>query len=196
MSKDIHPKLKAIINQSVKESQGFDDVKVRPEHLILAMLNDKENNCLNIFKSLKINLNDLQDRVSDFLRNTDLIPRVTTASKRKPPFSDETKALFRLVDKDSTEYTDKMIDTQHMMLGILKSKLPINDLLNEMGINYNSFKNKMREEIKSSAFDDSDMDDMDGYKKKPKSDGKSKTPVLDNFCIDVSKAVENGEIIP
>ena len=196
MSKDIHPKLKAIINQAVKESQGFDDVKVRPEHLILAMINDKDNHCLSVLKSLKVNLNDLQDRVSDYLRNTDLIPRITTTTKRKPPFSDESKALFRLVDKDSTEYNDKFIDSQHMMLGILKSKLPINDLLNEMGINYNSFKNKMKEEIKSSAYDDSDMDDMEGFKKKPKGDSKSKTPVLDNFCRDVSKAVENGEIDP
>jgi ATP-dependent Clp protease ATP-binding subunit ClpC len=43
------------------------------------------------------------------------------------------------------------------------------------------------------------MDDAnDGFKKKPinKGDTKSKTPVLDNFCRDVSKAVENGEIDP
>ena len=199
MNKDIHPKLKAIINQAIKESQSFDDLKVRPEHLILSMLSDNDNTCTKIIKSLKVNIEDLHDNISDYLRKTDLIPRIAVTNKRKPPFSEETKAIFKLVDKECEKYNDKMIDTQHIMLTILLSKLPINDLLNEVGINYNSFKNKMKEEIKSSAFDDSDMDDLnDGFKKKPinKGDTKSKTPVLDNFCRDVSKAVENGEIDP
>jgi ATP-dependent Clp protease ATP-binding subunit ClpC len=199
MNKDIHPKLKAIINQAIKESESFDDLKVRPEHLILSMLNDNNNATTKIIKSLKVDINDLHDTISDYLRKTDLIPRIAVTNKRKPPFSEETKAIFKLVDKECEKHNDKMIDTQHIMLTILSSKLPINDILNEVGINYNSFKNKMKEEIKSSAFDDSDMDDAnDGFKKKPinKGDTKSKTPVLDNFCRDVSKAVENGEIDP
>jgi ATP-dependent Clp protease ATP-binding subunit ClpC len=198
MNKDIHPKLKAIINQAIKESQSFDDLKVRPEHLILSMLNDNDNTCSKIFKLLKVDINDLHDNISDYLRKTDLIPRIAVTSKRKPPFSDETKAIFKAVDKECEKYSDKMIDSQHIMLTILASNLPINDILNQVGINYNSFKNKMKEEIKSSAFDDSDMDDLnDGFKKKPlKGDTKTKTPVLDNFCRDVSKAVENGEIDP
>ena len=198
MNKDIHPKLKAIINQAIKESQSFDDLKVRPEHLILSMIIDNDNTCSKIFKLLKVDINDLHDNISDYLRKTDLIPRIAVTSKRKPPFSDETKAIFKAVDKECEKYSDKMIDSQHIMLTILASKLPINDILNKVGINYNSFKNKMKEEIKSSAFDDSDMDDLnDSFKKKPlKGDTKSKTPVLDNFCRDVSKAVENGEIDP
>ena len=198
MNKDIHPKLKVIINQAIKESQSFDDLKVRPEHLILSMINDNDNTCSKIFKLLKVDINDLHDNISDYLRKTDLIPRIAVTSKRKPPFSDETKAIFKAVDKECEKYSDKMIDSQHIMLTILASKLPINDILNKVGINYNSFKNKMKEEIKSSAFDDSDMDDLnDSFKKKPlKGDTKSKTPVLDNFCRDVSKAVENGEIDP
>ena len=200
MNKDIHPKLKAIINQAIRESQSFDDLKVRPEHLILSILNDNDNDnpCSKIFKSLKVNIEDLQDNISDYLRKTDLIPRIAAINKRKPPFSEETKAIFKSVDKECEKYDDKFINSHHIMLTILASKLPINDILNEVGINYNSFKNKMKEEIKSSAFDDSDMDDLnDGFKKRPiKSDTKSKTPVLDNFCRDVSKAVENGEIDP
>jgi ATP-dependent Clp protease ATP-binding subunit ClpC len=198
MNKDIHPKLKAIINQAIKESQSFDDLKVRPEHLILSILNDNDNASTKIIKSLKVDINGLHDNISDFLRKSDLTPRIAVTNKRKPPFSEETKAIFKLVDKECEKHNDKMIETQHIMLTILLSKLPINDILNEVGINYNSFKNKMKEEIKSSAFDDSDMDDTnEGFKKKPiKGDTKSKTPVLDNFCRDVSKAVENGEIDP
>ena len=106
MNKDIHPKLKVIINQAIKESQSFDDLKVRPEHLILSMINDNDNTCSKIFKLLKVDINDLHDNISDYLRKTDLIPRIAVTSKRKPPFSDETKAIFKAVDKFSTYYVD------------------------------------------------------------------------------------------
>jgi ATP-dependent Clp protease ATP-binding subunit ClpC len=45
------------------------------------------------------------------------------------------------------------------------------------------------------VYDDSDDDNTFKRKKKP-NEGKSKTPVLDNFCRDISKAVDNGEIDP
>ena len=157
MNKDIHPKLKAIINQAIKDSQSLDDLKVRPEHLILSILNDNDNTSTKIIKSLKVDINDLHDTISDYLRKTDLIPRIAVTNKRKPPFSEETKAIFKLVDKECEKYSDKMIDTQHVMLCILASKLPINDILNEVGINCNSFKNKMKEEI-IKIFKDEKMD--------------------------------------
>jgi ATP-dependent Clp protease ATP-binding subunit ClpC len=45
------------------------------------------------------------------------------------------------------------------------------------------------------VYDDSDDDNTFKRKIKP-NEGKSKTPVLDNFCRDISKAVDNGEIDP
>jgi hypothetical protein len=34
---------------------------------------------------------------------------------------------------------DNVIDSKHVILAILSSKLPINDILSVAGINYNSF---------------------------------------------------------
>jgi ATP-dependent Clp protease ATP-binding subunit ClpC len=53
----------------------------------------------------------------------------------------------------------------------------------------------MKDDFKNSSFDDSDASETnDLFKKQKPSDSRSKTPVLDNFCRDISKAVENGEI--
>ena len=201
MSKDIHPRVKIIINQAIKEAESLDDVKVRPEHIIISLLNDDTNECVKIFKSLNVNITDLHDNVSDYLRKIDIIPRIAVSSRRKPAFSDETKAIFKAVDKECDKLKNNLIDARHVMLAILASKLPINDILNTMGINYKSFNEKlqgMKEETKNGAFDDSDMDDTnDIFKKKIRqNDSKSKTPVLDNFCRDISKAVDNNEIDP
>jgi ATP-dependent Clp protease ATP-binding subunit ClpC len=95
-----------------------------------------------------------------------------------------------------------MIDTTHVMLGILAAKLPINELLSKSGITYNRFKKTLKDmenyDVKNSAFSGDDHEENDSFRKKPNrpNDSKSKTPVLDNFCRDVSKAVEKGEIDP
>ena len=92
-----------------------------------------------------------------------------------------------------------MIDTPHIMLAILRTKLPTTEILNQLGINYNIFKKTMeetKEGFKNNLAGD-EMDEDDVFKKKPKQvDAKSKTPVLDNFCRDISKLVERGEIDP
>jgi ATP-dependent Clp protease ATP-binding subunit ClpC len=201
MSKAIHPKVKAIINQAITEAVDLDDVKVRPEHIVISLLKDKNDECVKILKSLEINIIDLQDNLTNHLRNVDLTPRVAVSPKKKPAFSDETNKIFKSVDKECDKLRNNMIESKHIMLAILASKYPINEVLGNMGINYKSFNEKvesMNEEIKNGPMDDSEMDEFnDSIKKKVKpTDGKSKTPVLDNFCRDISKAVENDEIDP
>lgn len=202
MNREIYPKVKLIITQSMKEAKSFDDVKVRPEHIVMSILMDDDNDCVKILKRLNVNTLEFYDRISDYLRKNDLTPRVVNSTKTKLPFSDETKLVIKDLDKECEKMNDNMIDTTHIMLSILLKKLPSTQILNEVyGVDYNSFKNEMKEmkeKIDNSAYEGDEMnDEQESFKRKPKQgDGKSKTPVLDNFCRDVSKAVDKGEIDP
>jgi ATP-dependent Clp protease ATP-binding subunit ClpC len=93
----------------------------------------------------------------------------------------------------------------HLFLSILFMKLEVNILLAKLGVTYNSFKKTMTEDkndgiridIRNSALSNDENDESDSFRKKAKTgDVKSKTPVLDNFCRDISKAVEKGLIDP
>jgi ATP-dependent Clp protease ATP-binding subunit ClpC len=202
MNREIYPKVKIIMNQAIKEAKGFDDTKIRPEHIILSMMIDNDNECTRVLSQLKIDTFDLYDKVADFLRQSDLTPRVANTSRKTLPFSDETKAIIKSLDKECEKLNHNMIDTTHVMLGILAAKLPINELLSKSGITYNRFKKTLKDmenyDAKNSAFSGDDHEENDSFRKKPNrpNDSKSKTPVLDNFCRDVSKAVEKGEIDP
>jgi len=199
MNREIYPKVKIIMTQSIKEAKYFDDVKVKPEHIILSILTDGDNECVKVLKkfSIGIDINDLYDRMCDFIRKTDLTPRVPSISSRRLPFSDETKAIMKLVDSECEKLNDNMIDTTHIMLAILASKAHINEFLNYYGITYDRFKNTMKEDSTNGAFENDDIEENESFKKKPKqNETKSKTPVLDNFCRDISKAVEKGELDP
>lgn len=201
MNREIYPKVKIIMSHSVKEAKSFDDVKVRPEHIIMSMLVDNDNECTKVLTTMGVDTTDLYDRIADFIRQSDLNPRVTNVSKKTLPFSDETKAIIQTLDKECEKLNDNMIDTTHVMLGILLANLPINSLLSKFGITYNSFKKIMidmnKDQVKNSSLNGDELDEND-YKRprKQQTDSKSKTPVLDNFCRDVSKAVEKGEIDP
>lgn len=207
MSKErkILPKVKIVVTQSMKEAKSFDDVKVKPEHIVLAMLTDNDNECVTTLKALGIDTMELYDRIADYLRKHDITPRIgQSVGNKKIPFSDETKAIIvKALDKECEKLNDTMIDTTHIMLAILATKSPTTDILNQVyGVNYNTFKGMirgMRQGPTNGPFGEEEpMDEGEAYKRKPKTPetSKSKTPVLDNFCRDVSKAVERGDIDP
>ncbi len=200
MNREIYPKVKIIINHAMKEAKNFGDVNVRPEHIVLSILLDDDNECVKILKILKIDTSDLYDRIGDYLRKNDLTPRFNTVVKRTLPFSDETKNIIKSLDKECEKLNDNMIDTTHIMLAILLTKTPTTIILNELNVNYNSFKKiltDMKDNIKNGSLgSDDSVDDQDNeaIRKSKKKNETSKTPVLDNFCRDISKAVERGEI--
>ena len=199
MNREIYPKVKLIISQSMKEAKSFDDVKVRPEHIVMSMLVDHDNQGVKVLKALNVDTTDLYGRISEILRKVDLTPRVVQSTRKTLPFSDETKIVIKSLDHECEKLNDTMIDTTHILLAILSKGLPTTDILKEVyNVDYNSFK-KMMKEMKDdyNAYDGDDMDENEPFKKKPKqNEAKSKTPVLDNFCRDVSKAVDKGEIDP
>ena len=201
MNREVYPKVKIIINESMKEAKSFNDSKVRPEYLVLSILMDNDNECVKVLKALKVNTSELYDRLSDHLKRSDITPRVVVYHKKTVPFSDETKALIKSLDEECEKLNDNMIDTIHIMLAILAKKNNISEMLNEFyDVTYDNFKNvikNMKDETNSVYENENINDESESFKKKSKqSDNKSKTPVLDNFCRDVSKAVEKGEIDP
>jgi ATP-dependent Clp protease ATP-binding subunit ClpC len=201
MNRAIYPKVTVIMQESIKEAKSFNDTKVRPEHIVLSMLMDDNNECVRVLKNLNVNTSELYDRISDHIKRNDFSPRVANYNKKTIPFSTETKDVMKSLDSECDKLNDDMIDTIHIMLVILYKKNAITDMLNEIyGVTYDNFKNmikKMRREQNSAFENEEANENSEPIKKKPRqNEGKSKTPVLDNFCRDVSKAVERGEIDP
>jgi ATP-dependent Clp protease ATP-binding subunit ClpC len=190
------------MRNSAKEAKIFDDVNIKPTHVLLAILADNDNECVNILKSMGVDIPELYDLVSDQVRKHDLTPRVGNVGKRHLPFSKEIEELVRLTDPECEKLNDTAIDVPHVMLALLFSKNPITFFLMTRSINYDSFKKalkEMRNDFSKGSFEGDEQEESfgDSFKKRQKSgESKSKTPVLDNFCRDVSKAVEKGEIDP
>jgi ATP-dependent Clp protease ATP-binding subunit ClpC len=114
------------------------------------------------------------------------------------------------VDKESELLNDTHIDVEHVTLAILThKKLRIVQILTTFGVTYESFKKiiiNMRgkldeKDIPKNMLGDDDENSFgeefgDKSKKTVKRGKTSKTPVLDNFCTDITKAVEDGNVDP
>ncbi len=222
MNKEIVPKLKKVINKSQEEAKSFDDKSVRPEHLLLSIISHGDNRAVVIMNRLKIDLNEVYDKVGELLRDTQLNFVAQTKRRVRLPFSDETQSILKSVEKESNKFNDHMIDTAHVMLAILNNpKWELVKLLKQYKITYNIFKDKIMDmntdddkmfdkldELKKHLDDiNNSVSDEDGEeftmgggstskKQEKKKRSGSKTPVLDNFCRDISKSAESDLLDP
>lgn len=199
MNREIVPKVKKIINNSMVIAKEMDDVKVKPEHITLSILKDNDNECVTILESMNVDINVLHDLIYENLNKSNITPSIIETKKFKRDFTPLTKSVFNSVDEECEKLGDTLIDTRHIMLSILMNRTPTGTILGKMGVTYISFNKKikdMRDEFSNSSDEDYGFDDED---EKPKNKMKKKTgvtstPVLDNFCRDVTKAVEDGKI--
>lgn len=208
MNREIIPKLKKIISEAKHEAKSMDDIVVKPEHILIAILSDNNNGCSDALKNMQISLSLLNDCIFLELRNSNLTPRIDNSKKITIPFSKESRLLFKAVDLEAENLGDNHIDTTHLMMAILnpKNKINIRKLLNSSGIYHENFTKtvkKMRDmldDVKGSSDDSEDFDysgaEDNRKDKKPKRNTPSKTPVLDNFCTDITKMVDENKIDP
>ena len=208
MNREIIPKLKKIISEAKHEAKSMDDIVVKPEHILISILSDDNNGCSDALKNMKISLSLLNDIIVFELRNTNLTPRIDSNSKITMPFSKESRLLFKSVDYEAENLGDNHIDTTHLMMAILntKNKITIRKVLNSSGIYYENFTKTVKEmrdildDVKGASGDSEDFDysgSEDSAKdKKSKRNTPSKTPVLDNFCTDITKMVDENKIDP
>ena len=199
MNREIVPKVKKIINNSMVIAKEMDDVKVKPEHITLSILKDNDNQCIDILEAMGVDINVLHDLVYENLNKTNITPSIIETKKFKRDFTPLTKNVFNNVDGECEKLGDTLIDTRHIMLSILMNSTPTGMILGKMGVTYVSFNKKireMRDEISNSSDEDYGFDEEDEKPKNKvkKKSGVTSTPVLDNFCRDVTKAVEDGKI--
>tara|TARA_R110001592_G_scaffold96107_1_gene276237 strand:+ start:1547 stop:4252 length:2706 start_codon:yes stop_codon:yes gene_type:complete len=266
--REIVKKVKTIMKLAQEEGKNNVDRELRPEHIMLAILNENTNKSNKVLKYMGLDTSLLYDAVSEHLRHVSLNHNYSNGKKVKLPFDLNCNNIMKTVDKESESLGDIMVDTTHILLSILLKKnyitkehelvkvLKNNNLtynkFREAIINYDTpvsrktkesedednknkyidemidrFKNSNLDELRdklndsdieelrqklnsslddtnpfsgsdstnSSLFEDGEGDDLiqpKGSKMKRSKKDASKTPVLDNFCRDISKVAKEG----
>jgi len=191
MGKNVKPSVRKIMREALSDVVNTNGSHLTLEHILLSTIMDNENRAMNIISSMGININSLYDTVYEIVHNNNLTPKVKTPDKI--PFNKEVKTVFDHVDDEVELVGDFEVDTAHLLLSILSFKdFKITKVLNKFKITYETFKDTL---MSTESFDETPMED-NNKSKKPKRVARNATPVINNFCRNVSLAAENDEIDP
>ena len=193
--KKVQPKVKKIINRSIEEAKLYGDMEINIEHIVMALINDYDNDAIKYLIELGIDINKFQNKVEKIVyspNNGDDIINISLL-----PMSKYTKKIISNAEIECDKLKELYLNTAHIMLSILKDKNNVSKILNKMGANYKEYNKTVKKHMIDNSFDSMDEEENLFTNRPPKKKNKSSnTPILDNFSVDVTKKASEGKIDP
>ena len=182
---------------------------VAPEHLLLAMLRVKPGVVDVLENTLNVNTEEmrhvLEERISKYKSNEIL------ANEADVELDEHATSILKLSVLEARMQSSPVVDEEHLLLAMLHDKRDngAKIILEQNKINYDEMKNfffkkdKMSPQNGLGIPDEEDEDDFIGgknYKSAGSSvqteKAQSKTPMVDNFGTDLTKAAAEGKLDP
>lgn len=205
MEAKFSPRVKDVITFSREEALRLGHDYIGCEHLLLGLIREGEGMAIKIMKSLGINLGELRKSVENSVRMTG----GNAGNLGNIPLTKQAEKALKITYLEAKVFKSDVIGTEHLLLAILKDEDNIaSQILSQYGVNYDIVREEldvMRTDFRSETPSNSNDDDpyaredegpSGGMGTKKPTDSKSKTPVLDNFGRDLTKAAEEGRLDP
>ena len=205
MTSQFSPKVSEILAFSREEAQRLFSSNVAPEHLLLGMLRMKEGPVCNIFSRFNIKKEDVKFSLEMRLHEKEGLHNPSDVNELM--LSDNASNILKLAVLEARTHHEQQVDEQHLLLAILHDRANngAKQILEEQNMNYDSVQNFLKTPKTSDALqlpedyeEDTDIpknqDATGTTTENPKE--KSKTPVLDNFSTDLTKAALDGKLDP
>jgi ATP-dependent Clp protease ATP-binding subunit ClpC len=210
MDNNFSAQVKEIISYSREEALRLGNDFIGTEHLVLGLIRDGENTAIKILKSLNVDLYELRKEIEVAVKDK---TGKNIANINSLPLTKQAEKVIRITVLEAKAYKSVMVESEHLMLSILKNKENIaTQILNQFDVDYDIFKNELgfvsSPPPPTAEFSDENEDDFDEERKqfsqqqKAQRGGsagaqvKTKTPVLDNFGRDITRLAENGNLDP
>ncbi len=209
MDAKFSPRVREIMFRSHEEAVKLGNSYIGLEHLFLGIIDGKDNGVTHILDELKLDIEAFKQKLVASIKSN-IIEKNTTDNI---PLTKQTERALKFTYIVAKEFNCEFVDPEHLMLAILHDDNNIvSQRLEYEGINYDIFKSKLKgsditksnpfkendiiEEPKDTLFDDDDIEEVKPKEPVHKSNVKSKTPVLDNFGRDLTRAAEEKRLDP
>lgn len=214
MTSQFSPKVSQILAFSREEAARLASRSVGPEHLLLGILRDKTGPVHELFVKSDINFQSIKDELEQKVREEDIAQPLRT---HELVLNEKASNILKLAVLEARIQSRQMVDEQHLLLAILhdqvnngaKEVLEFNNMNYEDALTY--FQQAANISNDGISMPDKDEDDDDGMlsingdnSQKARQQGTTtsvhrptgKTPVLDNFGTDLTKAASEGKLDP
>ena len=210
MDAKFSPRVREIMFRSHEEAVKLGNSYIGLEHLFLGIIDGKDNGVTHILDELKLDIEAFKQKLVASIKSN----IVEKNNADNIPLTKQTERALKFTYIVAKEFNCEFVDPEHLMLAILHDDNNIvSQRLEYEGINYDIFKSKLKggdivkpnpfkendviEEPKDTFFDDDDIEEIKPKEPAQKSSNvKSKTPVLDNFGRDLTRAAEEKRLDP
>ena len=196
-------KLKKILTYSREEAVRLCNDSIQPEHLMLGIIRDGDNQAYNILHG-SLDIQHYKHILEDNVKNGD----TAAAAPVEMTVSDETSDILRLSMLEAKLMKSGQIKTEHILLGFLKrGMMQTTEYLSNNGISYNKVVAALTKETTPKAdisYDEEDEEDgppanrnKGNYTTKTtEKSGNTDTPAIDSFGVDITAAAREGKLDP
>lgn len=192
--KPLDKKVRTALKNSFKEANRLGGSKIEPEHLLLAILIDGDNEAVETLLSMGSDIEDLLAKIEAYVRLKIRNPKI---GNKLLAFSESSKIILNSAELESDKLNDKNVNCIHLLLSLLKNRtLDCSKVLFLQGITYKTVKSTLIELKKENDMSGITDDFNERSDSKGKSNSKSNTPILDNFGRDITKIAAEGKIDP
>ena len=195
----------SVFNFSREEAERTECDNVSPEHLLLGILRQNVSNATRMMHKVQPDLLSLKRHLEKVV----LEKKVAVVPDRNSmELNRDATRLMRLSVLEARAQHSKEVDTEHLLKAMLKDQgSPIQQLLEEHGLTrenlygdvksgYSQTDDEEESENGESGFKTNDAINNDHPTLTKNKTAKSGTPVLDNFCTDLTEKARKGELDP
>lgn len=195
----------SVFNFSREEAERTECDNVSPEHLLLGMLRQNVSKATRLMSKIQPDLLSLKRHLEKVARERKV---AVVPDKSSIELNRDATRLMRLSVLEARAQHSEEVDTEHLLKAMLKDQgSAIQQLLEEHGLTrenlygdvksgYSHTGSEDDQEGGDNAFEMSGPADSDASTLTKKKVTKSGTPVLDNFCTDLTEKARKGELDP
>jgi ATP-dependent Clp protease ATP-binding subunit ClpC len=198
-----------VISLSREEAIRLGHDYIGTEHLLLGMIKGSEGVALQLIKKLGVSLDELKATIETATKGT---ASHNIKNLANIPLTRHAEKVLKITYLEAKIFKSQLIGTEHLLLSILREEDNLaTQILHKFDINYDIIKELLEYHTENpTAASDTDDDDEPsrifgggqsgrgeaGAKSSAGQAEKSRTPVLDNFGRDLTKAAEDGKLDP
>ncbi len=207
-------RVKDVLTYSREEAVRLGNNYIGLEHLLLGIIREGEGMAAKILQYFRVDLKEFKTELEDAIKT----PVSLNGDTENIPLVKQAEKALKITYLEAKVFNSELIGTEHLLLAILKDENNlVTSKLKKQGVTYDMVRSEVNELVKENqdlgnqmtkkedkdikAEFPEDVEDSSAGKKsfsKPgkKGESKSKTPVLDNFGRDLTRAAEEDRLDP
>ena len=210
MTSQFSPNVSEILAFSREEATRLASSSVGPEHLLLAILREKNSPIIDIFNRLDINIQSVKAELENRVREEGLHEAVNTSEL---VLNSKASNILKLAVLEARIQHTQTVDVQHLLLAILHDQVNngAKEVLEFNNMNYETALQMLQKQTTTDALGLPDEEDDPEFESNSDRSGQAKahrqtttatpnqdnkTPVLDNFSTDLTLAAAEGKLDP